>query len=44
MCILCDKRATFGIKGGRKTHCVEHKTTEESDIANKKCAHIGCLK
>ena len=40
--IGCDKRTSFGIPGGKPTHCGKHKTEQMEDLVNKRCEHEGC--
>ena len=38
----CIRRPSFGIKDGKETHCISHKTTEMVDVIHKICKHNGC--
>ncbi len=39
----CIKRPNYGIKGGKGTHCREHRSDEMIDVVSKRCEYVGCI-
>ena len=44
LCIVpgCTTYKSFGIQGGKITHCLSHKTEEMVDLKSRKCLENGC--
>ena len=40
----CTKRPSYGLPGGRPTHCAKHKEDGMVDVISPRCAADGCTK
>ena len=41
-CVECNKRARFGLPGGKGTHCIDHRTDMMVDVVCNICRDIEC--